>query len=177
MSWEIRSADESSTLKESFLKSSSKCSLECRVGATIAWSATTDCLGEKADRKFVSKDCRRTVVMIPAPPRGQMWRRVQVMRIYNRGELDYAVVGAAAMPDEVRLRAYRSWLKGCYEVPGEPPRYSADGNAVEYETIDDKKSQISLIADASATHALPGAAPPPKVPSRTSKKTPAKKRH
>ena len=91
---------------------------------------TAECLAEKSDRKFLANDCIRTVVMIPAPDRAKAWRQVQVMRVYKKEKLDYPVVGIAALPDEKLIKGSKSWLKGCYGVPGDPPHYNADGSAV-----------------------------------------------
>jgi hypothetical protein len=84
--------------------------------------------------------------MMPAPPRGAPWRTTQVMRVYKKDKLDYPVMGIAVMRDgEKRMKGSRSWLKGCYEVPGEPPRYSKDNASVEYDTIDGKSGKVPLI--------------------------------
>ena len=86
-------------------------------------------------------------MIIPAPPRTQTWRQAQVMRVYKKEKLDYPVVGIAAMPNEKLTKTSPSWLKGCYGVAGDPPRYSADGSAVEYESIDGKKQRVPLVAE------------------------------
>lgn len=144
--WGVFSADGKSSLKQR-PTALGKCLLECLGpdGKTV-WKATAKCFAEKADRKFLANDCVRTVVMIPAPLRTQSWRQAEVMRVYKKEKLDYPVFGIAAMNDEKLMKGSRSWLKGCYGVPGDPPRYSQDGSTVEYETIDGKKGSVPLIA-------------------------------
>ena len=146
LAWSIYSGDGKSKLKQK-PAAPGKCYLECSGpdGAQV-WADTADCFGEKSDRKFLADDCVRTVVMIPAPPRGAKWRQVQVMRVYKKARLDYPVVGVAALPDEKLIKGSRSWLKGCYGVPGDPPAYSADGSSVEYESIDGKHHSVPLVA-------------------------------
>lgn len=144
VAWTIHSGDGKSKLKQK-PGAPGKCYLECTAGdGSQAWAATADCFGEKSDRKFLANDCVRTVVMIPAPLRSKSWRQVHVMRVYRKEKLDYPVVGVAALPDEKLIKGSRSWLKGCYGVPGDPPQYSADGSAVDYESIDGKKRSVPL---------------------------------
>lgn len=146
LAWSIYSGDGKSKLKQK-PGAPGKCWLECTGadGASV-WSATGACFGEKSDRKFLANDCVRTVVMIPAPLRSKSWRQAEVMRVYKKDKLDYPVVGIAAMKDEKLMKGSRSWLKGCYGLPGDPPQYSSDGSAVEYESIDGKKSSVPLVA-------------------------------
>src|SRR5262245_44524602 len=80
--WVIRSGADVAQLQQK-PSTPGKCYLECTVGSAVSWSANTACFGEKADRKFLAADCGRTVVMIPAPPRGGSWRTTQVMRVYK----------------------------------------------------------------------------------------------
>lgn len=143
-SWVIHSGDGSATLRQK-PAAPGKCYLSCNLGdASEAWHATGECIGEKSERKFLANDCQRTVVMIPAPPRGKNWRQVVVMRVYKKDKLDYPVMGVAALPDEKLMKSSTSWLKGCYGNPGEPPRYSADGKSVDYDTIDGKTHSVPL---------------------------------
>lgn len=144
VAWVIHSGDGNATLRQK-PGAPGKCFLECMVGAEKAWSAASvACFGVKSDRKFLANDCVRTVVMMPAPPRGEPWRKAQVMRVYKKEKLDYPVVGVAALKDERLIKSSPSWLKGCYGLPGDPPRYSADGLAVEYDTIDGKSGSVPL---------------------------------
>ncbi len=148
LAWAIHSGDGRSTLRQK-PAAPGKCFLECTAGdGSVAWSSTgADCFGEKSDRKFLSNDCLRTVVIIPSPSRAQAWRKTQVMRVYKKERLDYPVMGIAVLKDEKLIKASPSWLKGCYGLAGDPPQYSADGSAVEYETIDGKKASVPLVAE------------------------------
>ena len=71
-------------------------------------------------------------------------RKVKVMRVYKKDKLDYPVMGIAALPDEKLMKSSQTWLKGCYGLAGEPPRYSQDNQAVEYDTIDGKSHSVPL---------------------------------
>jgi hypothetical protein len=142
--WVIHSGDGASTLRQTAAGSPGKCALSCAQSGTELWKSLGPCLAEKSERKFLAKDCERTVVMIPAPPRGKSWRETVVMRVYKRDKLDYPVMGIAALADERLMKTSTSWLKGCYGLPGEAPRYSSDGEAVEYDTIDGKSHSVPL---------------------------------
>ncbi len=147
VAWTIHSADGKSTLRQK-PAGPGKCYLACTGGDDKeVWSSTAACMGDKSDRKFLANDCVRTVVIIPAPDRAKAWRQVHVMRVYKKEKLDYPVVGIAALPDEKLIKGSRSWLKGCYGVAGDPPRYSDDGASVEYERIDGKKGSVPLVAE------------------------------
>jgi hypothetical protein len=143
--WVIHSGDGKATLRQK-PSTPDRCYLECTSGdGSVAWKANAACLAEKADWKFMAPDCTRTVVLIPAPPRGKPWRASQVMRVYKKEKLDYQVMGIAVLKDEKLMKASPTWVKGCYGVPGDPPRYSADGLAIEYESIDGKRQTVPLI--------------------------------
>jgi hypothetical protein len=142
--WVIHSGDGSATLRQK-PTAPGKCYVSCTLGdGKEAWHASGECMAEKSERKFLADDCQRTVVMIPAPPRGKSWRQAVVIRVYKKDKLDYQVMGVAAMPNEKLMKASTSWLKGCYGNPGEAPRYAADGKSVEYDTIDGKSSSVPL---------------------------------
>ena len=55
-------------------------------------------------------------------------------------------MGMAALTDEKLIKGSRSWLKGGYGVPGEPPHYSQDGLQVDYESIDNQTHSVPLKA-------------------------------
>ena len=143
--WWTHSGDGTATLRQK-PSAPGKCLVECKLGdGTTAWAApATECFGEKADWRFVAKDCQRTVVMISAPSRAKSWRATEVMRVYKQGKLDYKVMGIVALPNEKLYKANRTWLRGCYGNPGEPPHYAKDAKSVEYETIDNKSSNVPL---------------------------------
>jgi hypothetical protein len=142
--WVIHSGDGKATLRQKET-APGKCYLTCTTGdGKEAWKSSGACMAEKAERKFMGKDCQRTIVFIPSPPRGKNWRQAVVMRVYKKEKLDYPVMGIAALPDERLMKGSTSWLKGCYGVDGEPPRYSSDGDAVEYDSIDGKSHSVPL---------------------------------
>jgi hypothetical protein len=146
--WVIHSGDGASTLRQK-ATAGDKCLLSCTKAdgaeAREVWKSLGPCMAEKNERKFLAGNCERTVVMIPAPPRGKSWRETVVMRVYRRDKLDYPVMGVAVLADERLMKTSTSWLKGCYGVPGEAPRYSSDGAAVEYDSIDGQSRSVPLL--------------------------------
>jgi hypothetical protein len=121
-----------------------QCYSECRLGdGALAWEGVAPCLAEKHERHFVANDCERVVVLIPAPNRGKPWSATEVMRVYARNRLEYAVP-ASTVVSEQRMRSATSWLKGCYGVPGAEPGYAPDGTAVVYETIEGHDGSVPL---------------------------------
>lgn len=140
--WSTRSADTHAHLTQT-LSLGGQCHLQCDLEGTLKWEATADCLGRGDERRFVGNDCERAVIIDPAPSRGD-WRKAVVMRVYRRQKLAYQVLGPGVVPDEAKVRGQRSWARGCFGVPGEPPRYSADGTAVELTTVEGKPQRVPL---------------------------------
>jgi Tfp pilus assembly protein PilE len=150
-SWVSYSGDGLTTLRQR--SAQGQCSLECsKDGGQVLWTSSGKCIAGPGERRFVAPDCERTVVLVPAPNRGGDWAQTNVMRVYARGALAYAVSGAAVLPEKYMLRS-PSWVKGCFGVPGDEPHYSADGLAVEYTMIDGKDGRVSLVADPKPTDA------------------------
>lgn len=153
--WVSYSGDGLTTLRQR--SAQGQCSLECsKEGGQVLWASNGKCIAGPGERRFVSPDCERIVVLVPAPNRGGDWAQTNVMRVYARGALAYAVSGATVLPEKFMVRS-PSWLKGCFGVPGDEPHYSADGLSVEYTMIDGNDGRVSLVADAK-----PEDAPTPK---------------
>ena len=142
--WVTSSADGRSTLRQKSV--GGECYAECRLGdGTQLWEGVGACMAARHERRFLANDCERVVVIIPAPDRGKSWASTEVMRVYARNKLEYAVQGLSVIPEKFMVTS-TSWLKGCYGVPGEAPRYAADGLSVEYETIQGKAGSVPLVA-------------------------------
>jgi hypothetical protein len=142
--WSTWSADGKTELRQS--KHDGRCHVECvKPDGARAWEAVGTCLATPGERRFVSSDCERTVVLIPSPLRGKPWSATEVMRVYARDHLDYAVQGAAVVDEKV-MKSKTSWIAGCYGQPGDEPRYSADGLSVDYDSVDGKHRTVSLVA-------------------------------
>lgn len=142
--WSTWSADGKTELRQS--RHDGRCHVECvKPDGARAWEEVGTCLAAPGERRFVSNDCERTVVLIPAPLRGKAWSATEVMRVYVRDRLEYAVQGAAVF-DEKLMKSNTSWIKGCYGAPGDEPHYSADGLSVEYDSLDGKHRTVSLVA-------------------------------
>jgi type IV pilus assembly protein PilA len=146
-SWVSYSSDGKTTLRQR--------ATECQVeGSEPAWSTNGPCLSTKGERRYVAADCQRTVVLVPAPDRGKDWAQTTVMRVYAGGKLEYAVSGVAVLQEKYMKRS-PSWLKGCFGVPGDEPRYSEDGRAVEYVMVDGKPGRVSLYTEPKADAPTP----------------------
>jgi hypothetical protein len=151
-SWTSYSADGKTTLRQTV--SDGGCT---KADGSVAWTADR-CLAHRGERRFIAADCERAVVLIPAPLKGKRWDETQVMRVYARGKLEYAVPAVAVIA-EAAMKTSPSWLKGCFGVPGAEPHYSADGLSVEYEVIDGKPGSVPLVAEKVVA---PTPDPPPK---------------
>jgi hypothetical protein len=142
--WQSYSADGKATLRQRSV--GGDCYSECTLGdGTRVFEGIGPCFSAKHERHFVSLDCERVVIIIPAPDRGKAWSTTEVMRVYARNQLDYSVPGSAVIAEKF-TKTSTSWLKGCFGVPGDEPRYSADGLSVEYETVEGKKGSVPLVA-------------------------------
>jgi type IV pilus assembly protein PilA len=143
--WRTYSFDGKTGLEEA--PAGDRCLLTCTLAdGSRAWESVRPCQATRGERRFLAPDCERLVVLVPAPDRGKAWAATEVMRVYQRGELAYAVMGAAVM-NEKAMRTSPTWLQGCFGAPGEEPRYAADGRAVEYTTLEGKPGRVSLVAE------------------------------
>lgn len=107
------------------------------------------CIGKRLDLRFVGNDCEKVAVLhqLPEVRSGESWRKVRVAHVYARDRLAYPVEAAGAVQDLKKLRSAGStfyWLQGALGQPGPGPRYSADGAAVEFVTLDGRAQAIPL---------------------------------
>src|SRR4051794_32115220 len=84
--WTIHSGDGKATLHQKGT-TPEHCVVSCSDAEKEVWKSNGACLADKTERKFMSKDCEKLVVMIPSPPRGKSWRQAVVMRVYKRDKL------------------------------------------------------------------------------------------
>jgi hypothetical protein len=149
-------------------QSTGRCKVNCMVGETEHWTSA-NCLGRKLDLRFVSNDCEKLVVMHQLPEVDKNWAATALIHIYRKGAPEYVVAVGGIWKTPKALKATGSsfyWMAGALEQPGEPPRYSADGNTVEFDTLDGRRQTVSLLASAK----------PQKVAAKKSSKSKSKKR-
>lgn len=145
LTWSARSADGNAVVQQTALRDG-KCT------STSTWSSPWDdrkvmwkwdtCIATREQLKFVSPDGKRVLVLEPVPAslhtKGD-WRDLEVATLYEHGvRVRGAKAGALLRaPIEVREPSLRIiWVKGHGGFPGDPPRYTSDGKAVELETVD-----------------------------------------
>lgn len=115
---------------------------------SVLWESD-GCFGGKADKKFLSKDGRRLIVIAAFPAAegkdASEWRKSSVAWLFDKGVLVSSAVAGQFVKDgsDVRRRvSHFSWLQGVDGVPGVPPRYSDAGDAVELDAIDGTHSTL-----------------------------------
>jgi hypothetical protein len=159
--WQTYSFDGRTGLKQTSV--GERCLLTCTLpDGARAWEAVGPCQSTRGERRFLAPDCGRLVVLVPAPIRGKAWTATEVMRVYQRDQLAYAVMGVAVLPEKV-MRASITWLQGCFGAPGPEPRYSSDGQWVEYTTVEGATGRVSLKAEQRPVPAAPPRKPRPKA--------------
>ncbi|MCY1080542.1 hypothetical protein [Archangium lansingense] len=146
--WTARSADGNAEVQQTALRNGKS----TRCTSTSTWSSPRDerkvmwkwdtCIATREQLKFVSPDGKRVLVIDPSPAslrtKGD-WRDAEVATLYEHGvRVKGAKAGALLdSPIEVREPALRIiWVTGHGGFPGAPPRYTSDGKAVEFETVD-----------------------------------------
>src|SRR6185369_8809969 len=111
------------------------------------------CLGKRIDLRIIANDCSRAVILHQLPKAAGIPQKTVVGEVFARDKkgafkLDYGFNGGATVKDWSKVKNAGSnfyWLSGTLGVPGNAPRYSADGKAVEFEVIDGKHQSIALI--------------------------------
>ena len=122
------------------------CSLEARRGDRLLWKTST-CAGKKIDYKFVSPSGDRLAVVYPLPTIDASVRSTPVMRIFKRGQLQYASAAVTTVADWQKLRTAGSnfyWLAGALEAPGEAPQYADSGASFTFATVDGRSYHLGL---------------------------------
>ncbi len=140
-----------------------RCKVSCAVGEEEKWSGNT-CLAKKLDLRFVSNDCEKLVVMHQLPVQEKVWQATALIHIYRRGAPEYEVAAGGVWKSPKSLKRTGSsfyWIAGALDQPGQAPRYSEDGTAVEFETLDGRRQRVSLLESA-RPQKKPGAKKPSK---------------
>jgi hypothetical protein len=141
LTWSARSADGRAEIHQTGIREGkdSRCTSTSTVtpqgdDPSVMWRWTT-CIATAAQLRFVSPDGKRVLVIDPHPTSYKgPWKDVEVATIYEHG---VRIEGAKAealvtRPIELREPSVRfAWVK-----EGAAPRYTSDGKAVEFETVD-----------------------------------------
>ncbi|HYO51960.1 hypothetical protein, partial [Archangium sp.] len=152
--WSARSADGNAEVRQTALRDGKA----PRCTSTSTWSPPWDgqsvmwkwntCIATREQLKFVSPDGKRVLVLDPRPASlPGSWKDVEVATLYEHGvRVKGAKAGAlASAPVEVREPSlHLAWVKGHAGLPGDPPRYTSDGRAVEFETVDGHSFRLSF---------------------------------
>jgi len=125
-----------------------KCVAECTKthAKQMVWRAEK-CFGTRIDLRFVSNDCEKVVVIHQLPKASGIPQQTVVGEVFHRDKRKYTINAGATVKDWSKVRSGGTtfyWLAGTLGMPGPPPRYSADGQAVELETVDGAKHSIPL---------------------------------
>ncbi|WNG15407.1 hypothetical protein [Cystobacter fuscus] len=113
----------------------------------VMWKWDT-CVATREQLKFVSPDGQRLIVLDSLPGLvGQDWRGLELVTLYEQGlRLKFLRAGTAVSAPEVRREPFSSlaWVKGTVGLPGTPPKYTDDGRAIEFETVDGKTFRLGF---------------------------------
>ncbi|PTL77605.1 hypothetical protein DAT35_43195 [Vitiosangium sp. GDMCC 1.1324] len=145
-SWSARSADGNAEVRQTAYRDGKtpRCTSVATLsspedGPSVMWKWET-CIATREQLKFVSPDGKRVLVIDPFPAAlPGNWKDVEVATLYEHGvRMKGAKAGAlVGAPVEVREPTPRiAWVKGQTGIEGEPPHYTSDGKAVEFETAD-----------------------------------------
>ncbi|MGQ0506676.1 MAG: hypothetical protein ACT4TC_15295 [Myxococcaceae bacterium] len=145
--WVTVSANNQALLRQ-LGKADGFCETKCTIADQVIWESNL-CLGKKLDLRFVGNDCEKAAVMHQLPEPNPDPSEAVLVHVYRRGALEYPVHTRGVVRSPKASRPTGSsfyWIAGALGQPGSPPRYSADGNRVEFETLDGKKQNVPLLA-------------------------------
>jgi len=113
----------------------------------VVWEWRT-CIATREQFKFVSRDGRRVLVIDPRPVLLQRdWLGVEVAALYEHG-VRIRVMKAESVggtPRVVRTPSpHLLWLAGLEGPPGSAPRYTSDGDAVEFQVLDGRAWRLGF---------------------------------
>jgi hypothetical protein len=149
LTWSARSADGKAEVQQTGLRDGkgSRCTSTSTVTPpgdepSVMWRWTT-CIATAEQLRFVSADGKRVLVvdMHPASYKGS-WKDVEVATLYEHGVRLRGAKAEALVttPIEVREPSLRfAWVK-----EGSAPRYTSDGKAVEFETVDGRAFRLGF---------------------------------
>lgn len=141
LTWSARSADGRAEIQQTGSRDAkgARCTSTATVtpqgdDPSVMWRWTT-CIATTAQLRFVSPDGKRMLVIDPHPAAYKgPWKDVEVATLYEHGVRLRGAKAEALVtrPIELREPSMRlAWVK-----EGATPRYTADGKAVEFETVD-----------------------------------------
>jgi hypothetical protein len=105
------------------------------------------CFGTRLDLRFISNDCEKVVVLHQLPKAAGIPQQTVVGEVFRRDKRQYTINAGATVKDWSKVRSGGTtfyWAAGTLGMPGAPPRYSADGQAVELTAVDGTKHSIPL---------------------------------
>jgi hypothetical protein len=146
-SWSAFSADGRAEVRQGRVREGrgSRCTTTSTVSASpgqreVMWKWDT-CIATREQLIFVSPEGQRVIVIEPLPERLKGdWRGRDVVTLYEQGlRLKFLRAGAA-----VRSLDAQRWVRGTAGLPGTPPKYSADGTAIEFETVEGRAFRLGF---------------------------------
>lgn len=141
LTWSARSADGRAEIQQTGVRDAtgSRCTSTSTVtpqgdDPSVMWRWTT-CIATTAQLRFVSPDGKRVLVIDPHPAAYKgSWKDVEVVTLYEHGVRLRGAKAEALVTRPIELREPSprlAWVK-----EGAAPRYTSDGKAVEFETVD-----------------------------------------
>ncbi|ATB37188.1 hypothetical protein CYFUS_002609 [Cystobacter fuscus] len=152
VSWTALSADGRAEVRQTRALGGKGCTTSSTVSTPFArtevmWKWDT-CVATREQLKFVSPDGHRLLVLDSLPGLvGQEWRGLELVTLYEQGlRLKFLRAGTAVRAPEVRREPFSglAWVKGTVGLPGTPPKYTDDGKAIEFETVDGRTFQLGF---------------------------------
>ena len=147
LNWEVDNFDGTLRIQQR-ARAKDDCELQCIENATHAARWTVKgCRATTLDLRFVSPDCTRLMVVYTLPS-ASAFRYAVLATVWTEEGKAWEVKGGALPIDTQRTIAAGTsfrWLKGVLDAPGERPRYSADGTAVEVESLDGKTHTLPFV--------------------------------
>ena len=117
---------------------------------SVAWELDA-CFGAKSDKKFLSLDGSRLIVIATLPSasgtQAANWPDSTVVWLFEKGHPAGFATAQQLVKDGSAVRrevSHFSWLQGADGVPGVPPHYNEAGDAVELDAIDGTHSQLKF---------------------------------
>ncbi|WNG49463.1 hypothetical protein F0U60_39080 [Archangium minus] len=155
--WSARSADGNAEVQQTAHQDGK--ALRCTTTSTLSppgekpsvvWEWNT-CIATRQQLKFVSPDGTRVLVLnpLPASPQGN-WKDVEVAALYEHGVRMKGVKAGALVSAPIQAREpflHFIWVKGQAGLEGEPPRYTSDGKAIEFETVEGRSVRLSFTGE------------------------------
>src|SRR5262249_30378766 len=103
LDWRAYSADGQTSLEQKGNPDGS-CKLTASRDGKTLWTST-DCVGQRADMRFISKDGERVVVLHPYPQGSTNdWRQTEVAHVYRHSKLEWAVKAGGVIQDPRHAR-------------------------------------------------------------------------